>query len=138
MSGIHIGKRRRTDSTHRNKNTLRAETQDTQKRSAAREKGRGRETTLPVIRSSRHRILRWKPFFHPPQQQVETGRTGGRGDRYISPPPTGEETGRIGGLGGRYSIPPPVAQEVTGRAGGCEGQGLLLGALPVTPGPEFE
>ncbi|CAK9220872.1 unnamed protein product [Sphagnum troendelagicum] len=55
MSGIHIGKRRRSDSTQRNKNTQPAQTQDTQKGSAAREKGRQRERDdtpgHPVIRT---------------------------------------------------------------------------------------
>jgi hypothetical protein len=134
--------------------TQRAKTQDTQKRrSAGREKGRGRETTLPVIRLSSHRLLRSKwPFFHPPHRQVETrrtarrvgtlrrrpGETGGRGGRYLPHQPArrpGESVGLV--VDTRY-LPPHSRRRWPGEPVGARVRTFCWGALPLTPGPEFE
>lgn len=90
------------------------------------------------------------PFSTPPHQELETRRTGGQAVRDLE-----AETGRTGGRGGRYLrhqsgrrpgesvvdtryLPPT-------RAGGdrenrwVRGSGPSAGgALPLTPGPEFE
>jgi hypothetical protein len=82
MSGIHIGKRRRSDSTQRNKNTQRAETQDTQKRSAERQRGRKAEGERRHSRSSGHPSTgfsgRSDPFSTPHTSRWRPGEPVGR------------------------------------------------------------
>jgi hypothetical protein len=147
MSGIHIGKRRRSDSTRiatrthseRKHKTRRSEAQG--ERRAEEERRHSRSSGHPATgfsgRSepfSTPHTGRWRPG-EPLGRRVGTLRrrpaeTGGRGGRYLPHQPgrrPGESVGLV--VDSRYL--PRLAQAVTGRTGGREGQDLLLGGLAI-------